>query len=181
MSEVNTLPAEEIVRSAWEHADLGGNDRGTRVVYAAGFFDGEGWVSIASQRYQPVLMVGAGQKVDAPLRLLSDLWGGAICWGKDGMYRWRISGDRAAGALREMLEYLTVKQKQAEVGLRFHGQRAPRPRVWADKAESGRQQQRRYRARQRGEDVSTSPHPRFSPEVYERAQQFRQELLAARP
>lgn len=182
MSEDQILPAQEIVRAAWGHADCDGNDRRTRIVYAAGFFDGEGWVSIKTHKvYQPNLMIGVGQLVREPLDLLLGLWGGSINQGKDGMFRWQIGADRSANALREMLPYLMVKRTQAEIGIRFNDQRDRSPRKWADPKEGAREGTRRYRARQRGEDVPKPNRRRITPEMIERGLAFKQELVAARP
>lgn len=181
MSDASS-PGQEIVRSAWEHAEPGGNDRATRVVYAAGFFDGEGWVSIRTHRIgQPALYIGAGQKTIEPLRIPQGLWGGAIHQGKDGMFRWVIQSDRASRALADMLPFLIVKRRQAIIGMDFHANREARPRRYEGARDRAREGTRRYRARRNGVNVATPPRPRLSPEAYERARRYKDMLIGARP
>lgn len=181
--EEQRSPEQEIVRPAWEHADFGGNDRRTRVIYAAGFFDGEGWVSISTRgkRGQPALRIGAGQLVKAPLELLASLWGGAIVQDKKGMYRWHITSARADGALSELIPFLIVKREQAEIGREYYSQRAPRPTRWADAKERGRELQRQYRLRLKGIAVEKLPRPTIDESVYVRALEFKARIEAARP
>jgi len=182
MSETTGLPAQEIVRSAWGHADADRNDRRPEVIYASGFIDGEGWISIQTHGVvQPILILGAGQLVTEPLLLLQRLWGGSIQPDKKGMYRWKIQSDRAHGALAEMLPYLLVKKAQAEIGMRYHEQREGRPNRGVSVREQGRVNMARHRARERGETVETPPRPRISSEAIERALAFRKELMSVRP
>ena len=177
-----TLPGQEIVRTSREREDCGGNDRRIKVAYASGFFDGEGWVSLsASTRQQPFVVIGAGQKTPAPLKLLQELWGNSINKSKDDIYRWRLTGSRAIKALEEMRDLLIVKQSQADIAIEFHKGLEPRPSRWSDAKERGRETTRRHRARQRGEDIKTQPRPRLSRDAFDRVHQYRERLYASRP
>lgn len=179
---------EEIVRTARidEGADADGNDRQARVIYAAGFFDGEGWVSIRDRngtgRFN--LMIGAGQKDIRPLLLMQALYGGSI-HGPDtqSMHRWAgPHGEKAADALGEMLPHLRVKDAQARIAIEFQEWRPYyRPRKWSDVQERGREAMRRYRSRQRGEVVEyDGSRPKVPPAERVKAQEFAGRLLAAR-
>ncbi len=117
-------------------------NRGEKVIWAAGFFDGEGCVSVrrrkpvnqgktASQEYTYVLVVTANQKARSPLEILQQLFGGAIFYHSHKenhcpMYTWQATTLIAAAMLREILPYLVVKQEQAEIALTFQSRRRPR-------------------------------------------------------
>lgn len=118
---------EDIVRAARidEGADPGRNDWETRVIWSAGFFDGEGYVglgtSAASGNWS--VRMSVGQLVREPLDILQGLFGGSICRDRHGpkpMYKWACMSNIAARSLREMLPYLTVKRQQAQIALEFH-------------------------------------------------------------
>lgn len=151
---------DEIVRTARieEGAEFDGNDRTTRVIWAAGFFDGEGFVSLprvkSGARH---IRIGVGQLVREPLEVLVDLWGGSIRQevqenGKQ-FHRWERQSDRGADALREMLPYLRVKREQAEIALEFHDERPARAISIGEAKARRRDNTRRFRARLAGLDV----------------------------
>ena len=90
--------------------------------YLAGFFDGEGCITIAhSQRgiygtYQLCILVG--QKDKAPLIDFQNRFGGAI--GKpNSTFHWVIHDKKALLFLETMLPYLRYKKQQAEIGIKF--------------------------------------------------------------
>jgi hypothetical protein len=99
-------------------------DRIQQVIYAAGFFDGEGTVGTPHRRF---LYVAASQVDPRPLQLLVELFGGAIYSHHQGpkfeakrvkpAWRWNLTGASAAVALAEMLPYLIVKRDVAELGI----------------------------------------------------------------
>ncbi len=108
------------------------------LIWMAGFFDGEGCVSIGEgkRKYGPnekkrktstsyALQVIVGQKDRAPLQHFVDAFGGALYAHRvRGMeyHRWLVSSDKAAAALIAMLPYLQIKREVAEVGIRFQEQ-----------------------------------------------------------
>ena len=94
---------------------------GALLGYLAGFFDGEGWVTIALSGGKYTLQIGAANIDTRPLLLMQERWGGSVlrqgktklCWS------WRACSDQAYDALREMLPYLIVKRGQAEIAMEY--------------------------------------------------------------
>jgi hypothetical protein len=104
------------------------SDRAEKVIWAAGFFDGEGCVSIQRVRNGQggALQIIVVQKGPRPIEVLADLWGGGINvthrnqpTGRVGYYRWTLCGDKAADALVEMLPFLVEKRDQAHLAIEF--------------------------------------------------------------
>jgi hypothetical protein len=91
------------------------------IIYAAGFFDGEGCVQIAHRRNTKVfyLKISAVQKNPKPLRILQGLFGGGIRTRKTAPFMWEAASQKAFHALQEMLPYLIVKRKPSEIALAF--------------------------------------------------------------
>jgi hypothetical protein len=155
-----------------EGADVGRNDRQARVIWAAGFFDGEGSVGMGSRAKSGnrSLQISVGQLVREPLDVLVELYGGTVRLDTSQdkpIYRWRIEATRAADALDEMLPYFRVKGEQAAIGIEFQRGKAPRPRWYANDDErraAARERTRGYRARASGEDV---PIRRARPTLHE--------------
>lgn len=175
---------QEIVRTARisEGADADRNDRQTRVIYAAGFFDGEGSISIVIGRGNQIgsLFISVGQIDERPLHLLKNLWGGSINLDNKRVSRWRLNHQKARDALAEMLPYLIVKREQAEVAIEFLDGRPDKPKRHADAKSRGREATARYRARRRGESIVTPPRPRWTPEQIGRTKRYQRLLRAAR-
>jgi hypothetical protein len=155
-----------------EGADVGRNDRQARVIWAAGFFDGEGSVGMSNlaKSGNRSLLLSVGQLVREPLDVLVDLYGGSIHLdtGQDKpIYRWRVGADKAANAIEEMLPYLRVKGEQAVIGIEFQRGKASRPRWYASDDErraAARERTRDSRARANGEDI---PIHRARPVLHE--------------
>lgn len=103
--------------------------RGQWLIYAAGFFDGEGCISIIRTRARGklsrnyYLQLSTGQLDPAPLFILQSLFGGYIKSPpkkeQRTVYRWTLTHKRAGPTIAELLPYLIVKRKQAECGLEF--------------------------------------------------------------
>lgn len=97
------------------------------IVWAAGFFDGEGCVMIqrTSNRGNAVfkLIAAVTQKHEQPLVNFVTLFGGSIQFHKGGWYSWRATGATAAKALKEMRPYLQVKASQVDLVLEFQSLR----------------------------------------------------------
>lgn len=98
------------------------------LAYMAGFFDGEGSVEVYAYERKAdnngggaagSLSISATQKVNAPLLGMQSMWGGSIRRNARGLFEWKVSGGKAAQALREMLPYLIVKRRQAELAIEF--------------------------------------------------------------
>ncbi|HEX6826171.1 MAG TPA: LAGLIDADG family homing endonuclease [Nitrospiraceae bacterium] len=98
-----------------------------KIAWAAGFFDGEGCVSISSavergkyRRYQ--LSVIIAQKVREPLDVFVSLFGGSVTALKvhgSTYFQYKTTGFNAWSILQSLLPYLTVKREVAEVGMQF--------------------------------------------------------------
>jgi hypothetical protein len=102
------------------------------VAYAAGFFDGEGHITIAKMEHKAgtngttfTMRVGASQNNPVPLLWLRERWGGSVRMlkrktGRDhSTHKWELCSKMAAGFLREVLPYLLVKWPRAELAVRF--------------------------------------------------------------
>lgn len=100
------------------------------VIWAAGFFDGEGCVRITRQeKYGKTyhwMDVSVFQAEQTSIELLMELFGGSISdhhSKRDIGWWWRAHGPTADAALREMLPYLRVKRRQAEIAINFQSRR----------------------------------------------------------
>lgn len=95
------------------------------LIWAAGFFDGEGCISIIQHKstLRRYLQVTAAQADLRPLRILQALFGGRLKPHKQSTNRpvffWTTSCRQASNALSEMLPYLVVKKDQADCALEF--------------------------------------------------------------
>ena len=103
----------------------------TTYAYLAGFFDGEGSISIerAGMNSQS-LRINAVNTDPRPIEMLQRVFAGnfrsTLFRGrtKDGReyrptYHWRVSSTLAKDALEAMLPYLTVKRERAEIAIAF--------------------------------------------------------------
>lgn len=104
------------------------------VRYAAGLFDGEGWITICKQtikgridpRYQ--LVIGIGMVYRPIILGLQETFGGNVFNKRtspgqsentrDG-FIWRLSSQPAADFLKKILPHLIVKREEAELALEF--------------------------------------------------------------
>lgn len=98
------------------------------VAWAAGFFDGEGFVYAGIDRGDPrrekdALVVGLAQVVTEPLEAVQARWGGTIRSempkhrGRRRLFLWRAYGRNAEPFLREIQPYLRVKHDLVALGL----------------------------------------------------------------
>ena len=113
-----------------QNGDLMRLAKETELAYAAGFFDGEGWITIETRRLknQPNinwrLRIGAGQDSVEPLLIFQEIWGGTIIKAKTRAngktsHQWWLSTNMASRFLRDVLPYLIVKRRQAEIAIEF--------------------------------------------------------------
>lgn len=112
-------------------------DRETKIVWAAGFLDGEGCFTASRCTHKgnntehTQVLIDAAQNVMAPIVVLHDLFGGTVrnTRNKYGEYFvWRAHGKTAGRVCAEVLPYLLVKAEQARLIIRFVetiGQRGP--------------------------------------------------------
>lgn len=96
--------------------------------YAAGFFDGEGCVSITihQQRSRPGFRLIATVSQDAvePLHALQEIWGGHVAARKPRpngkiSHMWRTSSRSAVVFLTDIRPYCLVKGEGIDLGLEF--------------------------------------------------------------
>jgi hypothetical protein len=106
--------------------------RGSRIIWAAGFFDGEGCISIIRnvvRRGRPVehyfLQITAFQNVREPLDVLHALFGGSVK-PRDNGWIWSLSGHSTVTALKELSPFLLVKKAQAEAAILFQSRKVKR-------------------------------------------------------
>jgi hypothetical protein len=101
----------------------------TDIAWAAGYFDGEGSVSIPlkSQKW-PYLQVAISCKDARPLRRIQNLFAGAVT--KDnrsgGCFRWQVQSREAIAFMKLIRPYLSCKDKAVAVGLSFEEVMRPR-------------------------------------------------------
>ena len=96
------------------------------IAYTAGFFDGEGSISIIARNRgtwstEHRLWVSIGQKDGATLDWLKDNFGGNIYLVKrDGSFYWAVSNKNAYNFLKRIVHFLQYKKPQAEVALKLY-------------------------------------------------------------
>lgn len=101
------------------------------ISWAAGFFDGEGFVNIQKRSHKKYtgyyLRIGINHVAPEPIAEVQRLFGGTIVKQKDDMvignrkprYRWVTSTSNAAEALKQMLPYMKNKNKVTALALDF--------------------------------------------------------------
>lgn len=95
------------------------------LAYTAGFFDGEGSISITARvrkthNTEHRLWIAVGQKDGATLDWLKDLFGGQVYTVKrDGSFYWVMTNNVAYNFLKQILPYLQYKKIQAELAIEF--------------------------------------------------------------
>lgn len=97
------------------------------IAWAAGFFDGEGCITIHLSRRSSrelrqfhQLRTDVVQKSIAPLQKLIEMFGGGIYQRSSGaLYTWVLTGADAEAFLTAILPYLIVKREQALVAVGF--------------------------------------------------------------
>jgi len=95
--------------------------------WAAGFFEGEGSVTIQkrkrrgySSRFAYILRVGVGQRDIKPLELLKTHWGGTYHQlGDRPSWEWFISSNKASEFLRGVRPYLKFRKDLVDLALEF--------------------------------------------------------------
>ena len=100
----------------------------TKIAWAAGFMDGEGYIGITrcldrrTGRLYYRVQVDVGQVHREPIALFQELFGGTIGHRtnkKQGCWNWRKFGKEACNVIRILLPYLVVKRRQAELVLEY--------------------------------------------------------------
>ncbi len=126
---------EEIVRTARidEGAESGGNDRTAQVAWAAGLFEGEGWITISARKpfgknKSVAYSMVAGIVMTDPeiLERFQAIFGGSLHATSEvnerysPAYRVELYANKAASALREMLPYFGPRRaERARLAIEF--------------------------------------------------------------
>ena len=96
----------------------------TIAAYAAGFFDGEGYVGLLKRKrgtsIEYFVQVSIGQNDGNIMDWVKENFGGNLYVVKrDGSFYWTISNRAAYKFLKRVLPYLKYKKPQAELALQF--------------------------------------------------------------
>jgi hypothetical protein len=121
-------------------------DEHEMLIWAAGFFDGEGCIGVArSKKGKPCvyysIQITAFQNMRAPLDIFRQLPGGTIRYStthSTGGWVWQLSGRNLKLALEKMLPFLVVKREQAQIGIAFQGRKMPKGVKYVDGVEARR-------------------------------------------
>jgi hypothetical protein len=98
------------------------------LIWAAGFFDGEGTATITGRRYVKgnlckgyILATVVNSHREVLEEVFLNNWGGAISptSTKEHVHRWRIYNGNATKFLKDILPYLKIKWQVAELVLEF--------------------------------------------------------------
>jgi hypothetical protein len=100
----------------------------TELAYLAGFFDGEGSISIIKTKAGHSLVLSVSQLNPEPLVLFQRHFGGSLHRqpdrrGNRAMIVWTTAARRALLALVELRPLLLVKADEADLGIEFQGER----------------------------------------------------------
>ena len=102
------------------------------LAWAAGFIDGDGCITMNTRYGSP--MISASQCSVVPLNALVDLFGGNITKHDDGRkatfrpsFRWRLYTAQSIAACEELLPYLRLKRRQAEILIEWAATRVGQP------------------------------------------------------
>ena len=93
-----------------------------KAAYAAGFFDGEGYIHISTKG---ALVAGITQIQPAPLQYMKSIYGGSIgsggrCRGRrNPPLKWRVCGSVALVFLWHIRPYLILKADEATVAMDY--------------------------------------------------------------
>jgi hypothetical protein len=110
-------------------------DRKLRIAWAAGFFDGEGYVGISKRvttykgkKYESLYVrIGINHVAPEPLEEMIRLFGGTlrkqpiekVVGNRKPRHQWKITTEKANNALLEMLPYMVNKQYVASLAIDF--------------------------------------------------------------
>lgn len=111
------------------------------LAWAAGFFDGEGFVTIGRRNTKingkeykgHYLRVGINHVAPEPIYEMHKLFGGKVQSGhktqgnRKPRFRWIVSTRNAANVLKQLMPYLRNKNKAAELGLEFQATIVDKP------------------------------------------------------
>ena len=95
------------------------------LAYVAGFFDGEGYIGVRFRgREKSIqLVIEAYNTIGTSIQFIASILGGTVHKRSDSkvenkpIYRWSLTGSRAAFALCMLLPYLVIKEERARLGI----------------------------------------------------------------
>ena len=93
-----------------------------KIIWAAGFMDGDGCFCISKGISGPRCAIIVAQKISRPLNILKELFGGSLSIGNgehSDMGNWTVSGKDAFAACSILYPYLIFKKKQAKLIMEF--------------------------------------------------------------
>ncbi len=106
-----------------------------KIIWAAGFFDGEGWVgSRNSNRYinkkgvlriYRCIQIAVSQVNPDPIKIFHEMFGSGyrtkwLNGNNRTQFEWRATANDAIRVLKILLPYLVVKREEAEIAIKFH-------------------------------------------------------------
>lgn len=117
--------------------------------YIAGFFDGEGCITIHSRNYQLRLLIG--NTYINVLKNIQDTCGGRIYRNEKKKYKklsyvWETSSNNAISFLESILPYLIVKKEEALIALDFERTKTYKKRLTQDEIDSREGYMRRLKS-----------------------------------
>lgn len=102
------------------------------VIWAAGFLDGEGCISIIRRNKHKdkivehySLQITVFQNIKDPLDVLAALFEGSVRR-RDSGWIWLLTGRATISALEELIPFLLVKRTQAEAAILFQSRKVDR-------------------------------------------------------
>lgn len=104
--------------------------RKTDIAYMAGFFDGEGCITLYKTRGIYSLHVDICQCNEHIIKWFQFCFGGTIHTRYENhhkfkkQWRWHTSGGNAMGFLKTIIPYLVLKKAEAELAIKFQSRRA---------------------------------------------------------
>ena len=116
------------------------------VAYFAGFFDGEGSVSInrgfaKKKNWSPTHSLTvqiSGSRIE-PLKKLYDIFGGSLFTTCSNVWKWCLTGNKAAEFIELIYPYSLIKKEEIELALQFqkdcvrhYGEYTPREKTPKD-------------------------------------------------
>ena len=115
------------------------------IIYAAGFVDGDGCISMYKHKPRPPtrrnpsygIKVSVANTAYNVLQWFSERWEGGIPEvstapayrkrAKKRFWEWKIYGDRAYQFIKQVRPYLQIKSAEADIALEFYKNKAPVP------------------------------------------------------
>lgn len=90
-----------------------------RTAWCAGFFDGEGCITFGRINGYIRIFCTIGQRVQEPLLIFKEEFGGGVSLDKKGLYHYQLTGPKAGEMLERLLPHLVVKKGQAELAIEW--------------------------------------------------------------